>query len=302
MATLKSLADGREIRVASRLRIGRAPDAGLVISRPVVSMEHATVRWSGDVWEVRDLGSRNGTFVDGRPIAAGEPIAIDLGSRLAFGDLEEAWEVTEAEPPSVFATPRGGGELALGREGLLVLPSAERPELSVYRAAHGGWIAELDDGEQRPVEDGTALEAGGETWVVTLPDVIEGTPAYQTSPTLDTIALRFQVSRDEEQVTISVVHRGRVTALEPHWHGYVLLTLARLRQEAADRPEPERGWVERDRLLRMLRMDANNLNVAIHKAREQLLEAGILGASGVVEVRRGQRRFGTDRFEITREP
>src|SRR5262249_26308693 len=106
--------------------------------------------------------------------------------------------------------------------------------------------------------------------------------------------------RDEERVEIDVLFRGRTMALDPQWHGYVLLTLARLRKDAKE-PRPEdQGWIDRDRLSKMLKMDSNGLNVAIHKAREQMLAAGIRGATAVVEVRRGQRRLGTHRFEVVR--
>ena len=80
----------------------------------------------------------------------------------------------------------------------------------------------------------------------------------------------------------------------------MLLTLARLRLKEADRPEPDRGWADRDVLLRMLRMDANAFNVAVHRARHQLLDAGVKGAAGIVQVRRRQRRFGTDKLDISR--
>lgn len=301
MAKLRSLREGTVIELGSRLRIGRASDAGLKLANPCVSLEHATVRWGGDAWEVRDLGSRNGTFVDGAVIVAGETVPIDTGTRLAFGDLEEAWEVLEAEPPSVFAE-REDGEIATGRDGLLVLPDVAQPELSIFQSNDGTWRVEHEDGSASEVEDGGEIEAGGARWLVHLPAVFEGTPAFQSAPTLDTISLRFSVSLDEERVLVEVVHRGRVTRLEPAWHGYVLLTLARLRQSEQHLSLPERGWVKRDRLLSMLRMDSNNLNVAIHKAREQLLAAGVLGGAGVVEVRRGQRRFGIDAFEIARLP
>ena len=303
MAKLRSARDGRVVAVTSRLRVGRAPDAGLRLSARCVSMEHATVRWGGEAWELRDLGSRNGTFVDGRMIAAGEDQAIDLGSRIAFGDLEEAWEVVEAEAPSVFAEREDGEESSAGQDGLLVLPSAERPELSIYEAASGAWVLEREDGAaQELFEEQLEVTAGGARWTVHLPAAFDQTPAVQTSPTLDTISVRFAVSQDEERVQVDLLHRGRATALEPAWHGYVLLTLARLREQQRDRPPAERGWVDRDALLTMLRMDTNGLNVAIHKAREQVLAAGVLGGAGIVEVRRGARRFGVDRVEITRMP
>lgn len=289
--------------VRSRLRVGRARDAGLALTARAVSLEHASVRWSGDAWEVRDLGSRNGTFVDGAAIAPGEPRAIDVGTRLAFGDVDDAWEVVEAEPPAVFAEREDGAEVHATQDGLLVLPSEARPELSIYEAPSGAWVQEAADGTTTEIyDDALEVVAGGARWVVHLPAVLEGTPAAQTAPTLDTVDLHFTVSADEERVEIEVRHRGHVTALAPAWHGYVLLTLARLRREAADEPEPARGWVDRDTLLSMLKMDANALNVAIHKAREQLLAAGVLGGAGIVEVRRGARRFGIDRFEIHRGP
>ena len=60
------------------------------------------------------------------------------------------------------------------------------------------------------------------------------------------------------------------------------------------------GWADRDELLRMLRVDANAFNVAVHRARQQLLAAGVKGAAGIVQVRRRQRRFGTDKVELTK--
>ncbi len=298
VARLRSVRDGREIVVVSRIRIGRASDAHLSLDTACVSLEHALVRWGDGAWEVRDLGSRNGTFVNGRGIVAGETVEIDVGTRLAFGEIEEAWDVVEADAPTVYAE-RDDGEAAAGKDGLLVLPSVERPELSIYEGA-AGWCIEGDDGDAEAIEDGDTVVAGGERWTVHLPEVMEGTPAFQASPTIDTINVRFAVSQDEERVQVDIVHRGRVTALEPAWHGYVLLTLARVRAEEQDRPVEERGWVKRDRLSKMLRMDSNGLNVAIHKAREQLLSAGVLGGAGIVEVKRGARRFGIDRFEISR--
>ena len=129
---------------------------------------------------------------------------------------------------------------------------------------------------------------------------IEGTAAVDTGPRLDTISLRFEVSRDEEHTTITTVHRGVETRLEEREHGYVLLTLARARLADREHPAAEQGWIDRERLLKMLAMDANALNVAIYRARGQLAAAGVDGAAGVVEVRRGQRRLGVDpsRLEV----
>ena len=58
---------GRRIDLDGELVIGRE-DAGLTIEDEELSRRHAVVRVVGDGVEIEDLGSRNGTFVNGRRI------------------------------------------------------------------------------------------------------------------------------------------------------------------------------------------------------------------------------------------
>lgn len=48
--------------------IGRLGSNDVVVLDPNVSRVHAEVRWEGDGWILVDLGSTNGTYVDGRKI------------------------------------------------------------------------------------------------------------------------------------------------------------------------------------------------------------------------------------------
>ncbi|HEY8430314.1 MAG TPA: EAL domain-containing protein [Sandaracinaceae bacterium] len=59
------------VRVALRplpFRIGRSPEAELVLSSPRISKLHAEIDANGHGYLVRDLGSRNGTFVNGERV------------------------------------------------------------------------------------------------------------------------------------------------------------------------------------------------------------------------------------------
>ena len=73
LATLHRRGAGREgmgrypIHLAEVL-IGRVPGNDLVIADPSVSARHARLRLSGGVWTLADLGSVNGTSVDGTPV------------------------------------------------------------------------------------------------------------------------------------------------------------------------------------------------------------------------------------------
>ena len=83
-----------------RLRIGRAPDNDVVVDDMLVSRYHAElVTGAGGVSEIVDLGSHNGTFLDGRPVGrarVADDSIIGLGRhqfRLVRGALE-AYEDT----------------------------------------------------------------------------------------------------------------------------------------------------------------------------------------------------------------
>ena len=58
----------RWIPAGGQVRIGRSPDCGLVIDHPSVSRAHAEIHGASNAWRLRDLGSKNGSFIDGARI------------------------------------------------------------------------------------------------------------------------------------------------------------------------------------------------------------------------------------------
>ena len=62
--------------------IGSDPSNELVIDEPTVSRRHAEVIQRSGVFQIRDLGSTNGTFVNGRRIA--EATAVNFGDEIRF--------------------------------------------------------------------------------------------------------------------------------------------------------------------------------------------------------------------------
>jgi pSer/pThr/pTyr-binding forkhead associated (FHA) protein len=72
------------------VNIGRADYNDLVIADPSVSTTHARLQRRDDVWVLNDLGSTNGTFVEGEPVT-GET-ALTPGMTLRFGDVSALFE------------------------------------------------------------------------------------------------------------------------------------------------------------------------------------------------------------------
>ena len=74
MGALAKHPDGPSAMLLSRHVVGRSRLADLRMTDPTVSGEHAVLRWTGREWELHDLGSGNGTSVDGRKLASGERV------------------------------------------------------------------------------------------------------------------------------------------------------------------------------------------------------------------------------------
>ncbi len=66
------------------VRIGRSPDNAIVVPDPIVSREHAQVRWQADGWVLDDLG-KGRTFVGGLPVRSvnvRQPLDVHLANPL----------------------------------------------------------------------------------------------------------------------------------------------------------------------------------------------------------------------------
>jgi predicted component of type VI protein secretion system len=86
------------------LTVGRHPDCDIVLDDRQVSRLHARIAWRDDHYEIEDLGSKNGTHLNGRdligpqPLHDGDEIQIALRYKLAFVDAG-------ATAPLVFEQP-----------------------------------------------------------------------------------------------------------------------------------------------------------------------------------------------------
>lgn len=78
---------GRILVLKPETRVGAELNNDLVLTDQYVSKQHARLRWDGAIWWIEDLGSSNGTTVNGRACVPGVHQALQNGSVLKLGDM-----------------------------------------------------------------------------------------------------------------------------------------------------------------------------------------------------------------------
>lgn len=76
-------ADGTRIALADGLVIGRSDESAVVVRDPRASRRHARILADDGGWVVEDIGSSNGTFVDGAQVRRAR---LTRGQTLTIGD------------------------------------------------------------------------------------------------------------------------------------------------------------------------------------------------------------------------
>jgi pSer/pThr/pTyr-binding forkhead associated (FHA) protein len=79
------------------VNVGRADYNDIVIADPSVSTTHAKLQRRDNIWVLTDLGSTNGTYVEGEPVT-GET-ALTPGTTLRFGDVAALFEPHDEPQP-----------------------------------------------------------------------------------------------------------------------------------------------------------------------------------------------------------
>lgn len=87
--TVREAGTERRIVFDARAIVGRDPDCDVVLSSRSVSRRHAVVERAAEGWVVRDLGSANGVFVEGKRLAQA---TLAPGASVRFGDVEATFE------------------------------------------------------------------------------------------------------------------------------------------------------------------------------------------------------------------
>ena len=149
---------------ANPVALGSAPECGIRLTDPSVSLRHAELRSSGNMHTLTDLASYGGSFVRGARLMQNQPVTLSEGDWLRFGAVDVLYsssaraDVLASLRPSARITVTSGsdaGKHAQVGERLLIgsdagfglaLSSVTGPQLELCVHAGKFWVRDLSGG------------------------------------------------------------------------------------------------------------------------------------------------------------
>jgi hypothetical protein len=275
------------------LYVGRSSENDVVVPEQTVSSSHASL-WieAGQVW-LKDLGSRNGTFVNDDRVTGATVVYV--GDNIRLGPDMELRVHGEAELPTpslamMIQDETSGLQFPLRSERFTIggadtdhlsIPGAAPQAITVIAYPDGEVYLGDEEGEERPIRVGETFSVGGHelrlmTMAANYSATIEAEPArypYVLKVTLDGVA--------GPEATIHDDVNDREHRVDAENRAVLLYVLGKqwLDDREAGKPRTECGWCSDSDVSvgiwgRRGTADANALHVLTHRLRRELKKAG----------------------------
>lgn len=108
------------------MTVGRDPMCDIVINDPEISRQHARFTQTEAGYQLQDLGSTNGSFIDGKRLA-GETVLLASGQIVKMGSaVSLRYEVIGSDPMATVLSPNILADLSMPTESELKMPPQEQ--------------------------------------------------------------------------------------------------------------------------------------------------------------------------------
>lgn len=304
MATLLNTTTELQITLRSQHIFGRHPgSSNTILENPEASRLHASIVWNGSHWFLQDSSS-NGTFINQQLIQRGIKKKLSKGDVIQFGARHAiTWIFDNDQAPKSQLMPLRTEHAAIELSGVVVLPNDTHPELTLYQSSQGQWLCE-DHAGTTQLQSGSQVSTREFSWYFVDAEVVDSTKKADQSHNMTTapITFSFNVSKNEEHVSLVIRFNSELIDLGERTHHYLLLLLARKRMEDHDSgiEESEQGWITKELLCQQMGMSENHINIHIYRFRKQLIDVrpSDMQLLQIVERRRGELRFALTSVEI----
>ena len=314
MAYLRNLHTNEKLYLLNHHIFGRHNGAvDTAISQPDVSKIHASIKWSGQHWQLCDL-SRNGTWLDKKRLPPADSIALKIGQLISFANLsQQSWRVESLDSPRNLLVGLNDCSTTTTLSHYHLIPNDDKPLAAIFLChTRGQWVLEKragncsnnDDEHETLITNNDTIEFGQYKWQLFLDSEQQTLERLNNKANSKQCEFLFEVSLDEEHTQLSLQYCNDKIDLGERSHHYLLLHLARLKADHAKQgiDLKNQGWLNNELLAKELGIDPSHINLLIFRARKQITEAfpNMLGIADFLQRRRGEVRFNCPQATVVK--
>jgi len=304
MAKILNTQTNSEITLVVYHTFGRHPMSNnTILSNADASRFHAAIHWDGEGWQLKGK-SINGTYINGIRVAEESNNLLKKGDAIHFGNLQsDMWKIIAIDAPESMLIPLTDELETIVLDGVIVLPSKESPQISLYLSSDGQWMCESEAGTNH-LKAGDLVGIEDKVWRFVDAEPTTSTQVVDENKTMPPpeVSFHFNVSQNEEHISLKLKIGQQLIDLKERTHHYLLLLLARQRLDDNAKAviKSEQGWIDKGIFSDMLGMDDNHVNILIYRFRKQCLAAlpQSMGLHQLIERRAGELRLNCDIIQI----
>ena len=304
MAYLKNTASGEENFLFGRHIVGRLRESNTILSCADSSPIHAIISWNHGSWQIKDISAK-GVYINGLKMPPASQCRMHQGDQIKFGSENGVvWTLLNEDPPQSMLISMSSNLPAITlSDKVVALPSTDNPLAVLSKSRYGYWICEGPE-KTHELKSGDLVGDRDNQWQFVDWSVLEGFKESNIaqSKKAEHLSFLFNVSQDEEHVSLTVQVGEKKLPLGERSHHYLLLLLARkkLENKFAGITNEEQGWILTSELSKMLGLSERHINIQIHRIRKQLigLHPVYFDDHSVIERRIGALRLTVDSILI----
>lgn len=276
---------------AKPLQVGRSPSNDIVLADSTVSWHHAVAWMEGNAVWLRDLGSRNGTFVNDQQVK--QPVRLAPGDQVTVGKVKvfllpesapiltlRSFVVEDMESGAAFPVRADRFTIGSDRAADLYVDGPRDHAATLMVHTNGELWVGTDSGEFA-LELGVPFEVAGRRLCVKEVDPTQ-VPTIEVDS--DRYPYRVETTLDgasgPEAVMLDLV-KGTRYLVSADNRAILLHILVQqiLDDRKAEVPAAEQGWCSDDKVRigiwgKRADQDANSLHVLVYRLRSELKKAG----------------------------
>ena len=77
----------KKVELVAKITIGRDTDNDVVVDNKLASRHHAMIQKIKDAYFIKDVGSTNGTFLNGTKLPSDKYVKLQSGDRITIGNM-----------------------------------------------------------------------------------------------------------------------------------------------------------------------------------------------------------------------